>query len=167
MTGQRPQRQLVKQLRFFWMNQITPVLVGPPTDPRLNPFLQRMRKGERTRIVAFGSSNTDARNRCQFNWVDWFDTGLKMTFGRVHHTINTGIGGDTTRGLLRRFDTDLAFYEPHLALLTIGGNDSSPNQEMDEDEFRKNLADVSRKILAGGRDPGASRRACRCRGTCA
>jgi len=117
-------------------------------DERLRAFLERMRQGERTRIVAFGSSNTDARNRCRFNWVDWFDTGMKMTFGRVHHTINTGIGGDTTRGLLRRFDTDVALYQPHLVFVTIGGNDSSPNQEMGEEEFRDNLTEVGRRVQA-------------------
>lgn len=113
----------------------------------LQRFIRRLRGGERTRIVAFGSSNTEARNRCRFNWFDWLDTGLKMTYGRVHHSINTGIGGDTTRGLLKRFDTDVAIYQPHLVFLTIGGNDASPAHEMSEDEFRGNLTQVARQIL--------------------
>jgi len=97
----------------------------------LDTIRQHLQTETRTRIVAFGSSNTD-RRICGLHWFDWLDLGIKHTHGRVHHFINTGIGGDTTRGLLAR-------YEPHAVFVTIGGNDSNPNAGIDAATYRANL----------------------------
>ena len=114
----------------------------------LDAILKRFLKLQRTRIVAFGSSNTEARNACRFNWVDWLDAGIAQYYGRVHTTINTGISGDTTRGLLARFDDDVALYAPHLVVITIGGNDSNPENGINDDEFADNLRLLNRKVRA-------------------
>ncbi len=96
--------------------------------------------------MGFGSSNTASRCRCQFNWLDWLDFGLAQTYGRVHHTINAGVGGDTTRGLLRRFDEDVALYRPHLVFITIGGNDANPENGISEGDFARNLRTLAERV---------------------
>lgn len=98
----------------------------------------RLETEPRTRLVAFGSSNTDRRIH-GLHWFDWLDLGIKQTFGRVHHCINAGVGGDTTRELLARFDEDVARYAPHAVFVTIGGNDASPDRDLDAATYRANL----------------------------
>ena len=105
----------------------------------LDDVLARLLDLKRTRIVATGASNTAARNACRFNWVDWLDVGLTQHYGRLATVINTGISGDHTRGLLARFDDDVALYRPHLVILTIGGNDANPENHIGEIEYRANL----------------------------
>jgi ADP-ribose pyrophosphatase YjhB (NUDIX family)/lysophospholipase L1-like esterase len=108
-------------------------------------ILDRFKQGQKTRVVAFGSSNTERRTH-GLHWFDWLDLGLKQTYGRVHHCINAGLGGDTTRGLLQRFDEDVALYQPHVVFVTIGGNDSKPESGIDDDEFHDNLLELARQI---------------------
>ena len=83
----------------------------------IETILKRLEAGVKTRFVVFGSSNTE---RCihGLHWFDWLDLGLKQTYGRVHHCINAGLGGDTTEGLLVRFDEDVALYQPHVVFVT-------------------------------------------------
>lgn len=104
----------------------------------------RFLRGPTTRIVAFGSSNTEraAHSAGQYNWFDWYDLALRQKYGRAHHVVNAGVCGETTRHLLGRFDRDVAVYAPHLVIVTIGGNDSSPGQAMGADEFRRNLTSL-------------------------
>ncbi len=110
-------------------------------------ILNRLQAGQRTRIVAFGSSNTERRIH-GLHWFDWLDLGIKQTYGRVHHCINAGLGGDTTRGLLQRFDQDVALYQPHIVFVTIGGNDANPQSGIDGNEYRDNLLELVRHIRA-------------------
>ncbi|MBN8218011.1 MAG: SGNH/GDSL hydrolase family protein [Spirochaetes bacterium] len=103
----------------------------------------------KTRILAFGSSNTE-RFLPGMHWFDVFDLALQNCYGRIHHCINTGIGGHTTRDLLGRFDEDAAFYKPHLVFITIGGNDSNPDRQMTPDEFEANLLELHRRFASWG-----------------
>ncbi len=104
--------------------------------------LQRIRNGETTRILAFGSSNTE-RYLAGLHWFDGLDLAIRETWcqnqRRMHHCINAGIGGNTTRDLLERFDRDAAVYRPHLAIITIGGNDANPVKNVSAAEYRENL----------------------------
>jgi lysophospholipase L1-like esterase len=117
----------------------------------MESLLNRLQTEPRTRIVAFGSSNTERRIH-GLHWFDWLDLAIKHTYGRVHHCINAGLGGDTTRGLLQRFDRDVALYRPHAVLITIGGNDSNPDSGIDDREFAASL----RRLEARIRDLGAT-----------
>ena len=110
--------------------------------PTIEKALARLERGDLTRIVGFGSSNTEARALFRFNWLDWFDAGLRGCFGRCHRTINSGVSGDTTGRMLERFGDDVARYEPHLVLVTGGGNDSAPAKTRGEDAFRANLTEI-------------------------
>ncbi len=111
----------------------------------------RLEKGLRTRIVGFGSSNTEARAERRFNWLDWVDYGLHQAYGRSHRTINSGVSGNTTGQMLDRFDDDVALYRPGLVFVTGGGNDSSPDKTLGEDVYRSNLLAIAARI----RDLGA------------
>jgi lysophospholipase L1-like esterase len=100
-----------------------------------------------TRIVAFGSSNTE-RYGDTLNWFDWVDILLRQKYGRVCHIINSGICGETTRELCVRFDRDVKLYQPHLVFITIGGNDSSVGREMGDDEYRTRLSELADRVHA-------------------
>lgn len=115
----------------------------------MDAILQRFTEGRRTRIVAFGSSNTERRIH-GLHWFDWLDLGIKQTYGRVHHCINAGLGGDTSRGLLQRFAEDVALYRPHVVFITIGGNDANPDSGIDVETFRHNLRQLHGQIQALG-----------------
>ena len=110
----------------------------------MNRIIQRLETEPMTRIVALGSSNTAKGYHCagQYNWFDWLDVGLSQHYGRVHHTINAGVSGQTTRDLLARFERDVNLYQPHVVIITVGGNDCNPDQQIGIDEFRANLTEL-------------------------
>ncbi len=118
--------------------------------PFFTQLIQRFRTEPLTRIVAFGSSNTERAEHCEgaHNWFDWLDVGLRHRYGRVHHCINVGISGETTRDLLSRLERDVARYQPHAVIVTIGGNDSNPDRDMSADEFRANLLEITARLVA-------------------
>jgi lysophospholipase L1-like esterase len=113
----------------------------------METILKHLQQGQKTRIVAFGSSNTE-RHIHSVHWLDWLELGIRNTYGRIHTCINTGLCGDTTRGLLQRFDDDVALYQPHVVFVTIGGNDSSPTSGISNAEFQNNLRQLAAQIRA-------------------
>jgi lysophospholipase L1-like esterase len=107
----------------------------------------RLRAGEKTRLLAFGSSNTE-RHLPGMHWLDVVELALRR-FGRIHHCINAGICGNTSQDLLARFETDAAFYRPHVAIITIGGNDAMhAERALKPDAFEANLRELSRRFSA-------------------
>ena len=96
----------------------------------------------KTRILAFGSSNTE-RHRPGIHWLDVFELALRK-YGRFHHCINAGVCGETSYDLLGRFAEDAAFYQPHLVFLTVGGNDSF--RPLPADDFKRNLLELHRRF---------------------
>lgn len=117
------------------------------TEMSIDSILTRFRNGETTRALAFGSSNTE-RRLTGMHWFDCFELAIAQTYGRVHRCINTGIGGHTTRDLLRRFEEDAALYRPHVVFITIGGNDANPANTMDAEEFEGNLLELHGRFKA-------------------
>lgn len=120
-----------------------------PTTPVIEALQARFRAGLKTRILAFGSSNTE-HFLPGMHWFHVFELALQNTHGRIHHCINTGIGGNTSRQLLARFDDDAAFYRPHLAFITIGGNDANPVNGLSRDMFETNLRELHRRFAGMG-----------------
>lgn len=112
-------------------------------------FISAFSPGKRTRVLAFGSSNTE---RClpDSHWFDCFELAIRQKYGRVITCINTGISGHTTRDLLRRFEDDAAFFQPQLVFITIGGNDCNPDKNLDIDQFRNNLKELHKRFTAMG-----------------
>ena len=109
----------------------------------------RFRARLKTRVLAFGSSNTE-HMLPGMHWFEVFELAVLGTYGRIHQCINTGIGGDSTRNLLARYEGDAAFYRPHLVFITIGGNDSFPHNNLSEDEFGANLKELHRRFAGMG-----------------
>ena len=118
-------------------------------DAALEIITRRLRDEKHTRFVYFGSSNT-ARRMHGLHWSDWLDLGLARTYGRWHRSINSGVGGDTTRNLLTRFDEDVALYRPQVVSVTVGGNDSMPGRGISLKEFGHNLRLLAGQIQALG-----------------
>jgi lysophospholipase L1-like esterase len=106
-----------------------------------------MASDERTRILAFGSSNTE-RRLPGMHWFDCFELALRGQHGAKTHCINTGIGGNTSGDLLGRFESDAAFYQPHAVFLTIGGNDSNPTTNLSAEQFEANLQELAQRFDA-------------------
>jgi len=107
-------------------------------------IVARLRAEPMTRIVALGSSNTELAYHCEgrHNWFDWLEVGLRDQYGRVHQAINAGVSGETSREMLGRFERDVALHQPHVLIVTVGGNDCSPANDVSEDEFRGNLREL-------------------------
>lgn len=57
--------------------------------------------------------------------------------------INSGIGGNNTKDLLKRIDKDCSGYKPDLTVLMIGTNDMNSMKYIPRKEYEKNL----RKII--------------------
>ncbi len=107
--------------------------------------IARFESKEKTRILAFGSSNTE-RRILGTHWFDVLDLALKKKYGRFHHCLNTGVGGHTATDLLARFEKDAAFYQPHLVIITVGGNDF--RKEPSLDRIRENYRELHRRFAA-------------------
>lgn len=104
-------------------------------------IIKHLQAGKKTRILAYGSSNTE-RFQTGIHWVECLELGLRERYGKIATTINTGICGDTSNGLLERFEDDAAFYKPHVAFITIGGNDSAPDNNISAEKFEANLREL-------------------------
>jgi len=78
------------------------------------------------RVLAFGSSNTELHwhSLGHFNWFSWLSSAMREWIGRHITTINSGIGGETSKDLLKRIDRDVLSFNPDLVIITIGGNDA-------------------------------------------
>ena len=101
-------------------------------------------------LEAFGSSNTQ-RRLPGMTWFDYVELGFKIRYGKGCGTfINTGVGGDTTAMMLARFDRDVLAYRPDAVIVTAGGNDSNPVQNVSHEQYRANLLELHRRITAYG-----------------
>jgi len=116
----------------------------------LTRIIRRLETESITRIVALGSSNTELAHHSEghHNWFGWLDVGLRDRFGRVHHAINAGVSGETSRDMLARFERDVAHYRPHIVIITTGGNDCSPEHDLSRDEFEGNLRTLTARCRA-------------------
>jgi lysophospholipase L1-like esterase len=107
--------------------------------PVIPHFTARLAEQTPSRVVAFGSSNTE-RRQTGMHWFDLFELGCRLNYWDTPLAcINSGRGGDTTDDLLTRFERDCLAYRPHLVFLTIGGNDSSLYRAVTPEAFRANL----------------------------
>lgn len=65
--------------------------------------------------------------------------------------INSGISGDGTTGALKRFDRDVAVYQPDLVTVNLGLNDSmNPDTEAGLAQYRANMKEIFARIHALG-----------------
>ncbi|MCP3965289.1 MAG: SGNH/GDSL hydrolase family protein [Lentisphaerae bacterium] len=112
---------------------------------------QKKQENEALRVVAFGSSNTQ-RYTTGMHWFDYVEMAYKNVRNKAGLFINSGISGNTTDDLLERFDRELVLLQPHLVIITIGGNDCNPLKNVPLDKYKDNLRELHRKITALGTD---------------
>ena len=113
-------------------------------------LIAKMARGQMVRLLYFGSSNTQRRIP-GMHWADWLELGCKNHWGRgLFQAFNLGVGGETTRDLLGRFERDVATLVPDAVFVTIGGNDSGPAADMSADEYRGNLLKLHDLICGCG-----------------
>src|SRR4051812_11983573 len=110
-------------------------------------FLNRLKAGSFTRVVAFGSSNTE-RRIAGMHWFDCLELACRNTYGPITSFINSGRGGDSTIDLLNRMERDCLNHQPHLAFITVGGNDSNPKKNISLATYRDNLRQIVRRLQA-------------------
>ena len=120
-----------------------------PTSPLIENLRAKLATGTKARILAYGSSNTE-RFLTGMHWFDVLEVTFRDTYGRFHQCLNAGICGDTSCGLLARFDTEAAHYRPHLAIITIGGNDANPAQAISPEQFDANLIELHQRFTTLG-----------------
>jgi lysophospholipase L1-like esterase len=98
------------------------------------------------RVVAFGSSNTELHwhSLGHFNWFSWLSSAMREWIGKNITTVNSGIGGETSKDLLNRIDRDVLSFNPDLVIVTIGGNDTWKGLTIQE--YQNNVTQVIDKI---------------------
>jgi acyl-CoA thioesterase-1 len=100
-----------------------------------------MEKQKRT-IVAFGDSITLAAAQSpEQKWVNILDQRLNAKSNVQWSLINAGVGGNTTREGLARFENDVLSHRPNVVFIEFGGNDTTNdmNRHVSLDEFNQNL----------------------------
>ncbi len=109
----------------------------------------RLKKGEKTRIVAFGDSLTQGW-MVRRGYVDFLHDMLTSHYRVGIDMINRGIPGNTSDDGLARIRRDVLDNEPHCVILQFGLNDaymgSTPGR------LKKNLSSMIERI---GLDTGA------------
>lgn len=60
--------------------------------------------------------------------------------------INSGVGGENTRGALNRLQTDVLDYHPNLVTVLLGTADASENKGIDIQEYKHNLTFIIEPI---------------------
>lgn len=60
--------------------------------------------------------------------------------------INSGVGGDNTRGALNRLQTDVLDYSPDLVTVLLGTADASENKGIEIEEYEQNLTAIADQI---------------------
>jgi lysophospholipase L1-like esterase len=103
------------------------------------------------RVLFDGDSITDAgRDRNNFDSYGYGYVALVIEYLQTHHAnlelqfLNRGVGGDTTRNVLKRFDRDIVAHQPDWVSMAIGVNDvwrffdSAPNDAVLLEEFEAN-----------------------------
>lgn len=115
-------------------------------------LLSKFRRGEFTRVVAFGSSNTE-RHFPGMHWFDCFELACRTQIGSNLVAINSGRRGDSTLDLLTRIERDCLAYRPDLVFITVGGNDSFPDRGITPADYRVNLENLIQQIRSAGGHP--------------
>lgn len=113
--------------------------------------IEKLRSGERVFIVCMGDSITEQNEQThgKLNYVGQLAEKLLHTFGANSYILNTGIGGDTSSGMLARVERDVLRFKPDLVTLMVGMNDPVFGDGSIEN-FKTNVKAIGRKIKENG-----------------
>ena len=103
-------------------------------------------------IVAFGDSITEGRTGItpEQNWL--YLLGKKL--GEGYTLFNAGVGGNSAREAMARYDRDVLANHPDLIILEFGGNNHDPKpgheaRRVSNEEFASLLNEFRRKLPTG------------------
>lgn len=117
---------------------------------------QLLRADEPVKWLFYGDSITHGALHT-FGWRDYvelFAERVRFEMARATDVvINTAISGDNTRGLLGGFDWRVKQFEPHVAFIMIGMNDSTDTNDISLAEFEANLYELVERLGALGTMP--------------
>lgn len=104
------------------------------------------------RIVAFGDSITEGVIGIQpeQNWLRLL--GRKL--GPGYELFNAGVGGNSAREAMRRYESDVLSRNPDGIIIEFGGNNHSveqPERVVEDDEFLRLLNEFREKLPRGCR----------------
>jgi acyl-CoA thioesterase-1 len=104
---------------------------------------QKLRDGDKVKVVAFGDSITAGGEATQpglIYWQRWADALQKKYPEAQITTVNGATGGDTTRNGLERLEIKVLSQKPDLVLVAFGMNDNNlPPFGVPPEEFAQNL----------------------------
>ncbi len=109
-------------------------------------------------IVCFGDSITEAAEvSAEQRWPRLLQVKLKETYP-IYRVFARGIGGNTTRQAVARFDRDVGLLLPALVLIEFGFNDANVYDWTEEPrvslvEFAENLAAIARRVAQAEGQP--------------
>jgi acyl-CoA thioesterase I len=125
----------------------------------LNSTIQKLQKGDKLKLVAFGDSITAGGEASETNLIYWqrWANFLQQKYPKASiEAINGATGGDTTRNGLERLNTKVISQQPDLVLIAFGMNDHNIQPfGVPLDEFKKNLGTLIDRIRSdskGGTD---------------
>lgn len=101
------------------------------------------------RIVAFGDSITEGviGIKPEENWLKLLSSRL----GDGYECFNAGVGGNSAREAMARFDKDVLAKNPDIVIIEFGGNNRDPwceERRVDDVEFKRHLADFKSRLSA-------------------
>lgn len=109
--------------------------------------------GKNIRIVGFGDSITEAvigmpdESR---RWLNILKSKLMQEFPSFSfEVVNSGVGGDSARDTMARFEKDVLLKDPDFVILEFGGNNEDilhPERIVGIEEFRMHLDDYKRRL---------------------
>ena len=99
------------------------------------------------KIVAFGDSITEGKIGItpEQNWL--FLLGKKL--GPGFELFNAGVGGNSAREAMARYEKDVLARHPDAILLEFGGNNNdprNPQRRVDDAEFKRHLLDFRSRL---------------------
>jgi acyl-CoA thioesterase-1 len=123
-----------------------------PVQPRQDQFLprtrERLKRGERVTIAAFGDSITaggDATAPELIYWQRWI-AALRTRYPKAEIVgVNSATGGDTTVQGLARLEQKVLALKPDLVLVAFGMNDQNVGS-VPLDRFEANLGELVDRI---------------------
>ncbi|MFN2352573.1 MAG: SGNH/GDSL hydrolase family protein [Kiritimatiellia bacterium] len=104
-------------------------------------------------VCLFGSSIMEGRIGVEDpidRWYNIFQRRLSRAFpDTCFPIINSAVGGESTREIMRRFDRDVLARNPDFCLVMIGGNNHdcrNPDRILVEGELEKLMEDFARRL---------------------
>ena len=106
-------------------------------------------------ISIFGSSIMEGRigaDKAEHRWYNVLHSLLSERFpGKCFAMINAGVGGESTRECMARFDRDVIAYNPDYCLFMIGANNNDctqPARILAEGELERLMDDFAERLPA-------------------